>query len=209
MSSDTIDYEAPTVVLDWDGTVTMRDTLWIVLERFGDRGVFERAEDAIQDGKITYRELMEMEFRTVHGALDEVVEHLVQTVRIRPGFHELLAEHDPLILSSGFEQLIRPILAREGVRARLVANAVDAGDDGWTIRWRDRAACKVCGDWCKRTGLPPGPLVYVGDGYSDRCPALAADRIFARGDLADYLRRHRVRYEQFDDLHQVLGALGR
>ena len=43
-------------------------------------------------------------------------------------------------------------------------------------------------------------LVYVGDGYSDRCAALAADRVFARRGLAGVPRRAGRPYEPFDDL---------
>ena len=64
------------------------------------------------------------------------------------------------------------------------------------------------GDICKRRALPTGrPLVYVGDGYSDRCPVLAADRIFARGALADYLVSRGVPFEPFETLDDVAAAL--
>jgi len=50
-------------------------------------------------------------------------------------------------------------------------------------------------------------IVYVGDGYSDRCAAQAADRIFARDGLARYLDERGVRYEAFGDLHDVARSL--
>jgi 2-hydroxy-3-keto-5-methylthiopentenyl-1-phosphate phosphatase len=53
-----------------------------------------------------------------------------------------------------------------------------------------------------------GPFAYVGDGYSDRCVALAADRVFARDGLADYLEERGVVYERFDTLREVAAALG-
>src|SRR5215467_8672212 len=102
------------LVLDWDGTCTVVDTLWLVLEEFGDYEVFKRAGEQLLRGEISYRELMEMEFATVQGAtLDEVNEYLAREARIRPGLHELVERHEPLVLSSGFEELIRPLLARE------------------------------------------------------------------------------------------------
>jgi 2-hydroxy-3-keto-5-methylthiopentenyl-1-phosphate phosphatase len=66
-----------------------------------------------------------------------------------------------------------------------------------------------CGDSCKRGSLPEGDgqLVYVGDGYSDRCAALAAHRVFARDGLADYLDARRVPYVRFDDLTDVVAAI--
>jgi 2-hydroxy-3-keto-5-methylthiopentenyl-1-phosphate phosphatase len=159
-------------------------------------------------GEISYRELMELEFSTARNAhLDEVTAWLVREARIRPGFHELVERYDPFVLSSGFEELIRPLLAREGVEVELVANHLDALPDGWRVLWNREAPCDVCGDWCKRGGLPEGPVVYVGDGYSDRCPALAAERVFARAGLADYLAREGREYEPFETLFDVLRAL--
>jgi len=196
------------LVLDWDGTCTEIDTLWLVLEQFGDYDVFKRAGEQLMRGEISYRELMEIEFSTVKGAeLGEVTSWLVGAARIRPGFHELVERYDPLLLSSGFEELIRPLLAREKVDLELIANRLDPRPEGWRVRWNRDAPCDVCGDWCKRGGLPDGRVVYVGDGYSDRCPALAADRVFARAGLAQYLDAEGRDYEPFEDLFDVLRAL--
>ena len=199
---------AARLVLDWDGTCTVVDTLWLVLGEFGDYGVFKRAGERLMRGEIGYRELMELEFSTVKGAtLNEVNAWLAGEARIRPGFHELVRRHEPLILSSGFEELIRPLLAREGVEVELVANRLDPRPDGWRVVWSREQPCGVCGDWCKRAGLPDEAFVYVGDGYSDRCPALAAERVFARAGLAEYFDAERRPYEPFDDLTDVLRAL--
>jgi len=198
----------PKLVLDWDGTCTEIDTLWLVLEQFGDYDVFKRAGEQLMRGEISYRELMEIEFSTVKDArLGEVTAWLTREARIRPGFHELVARFDPLVLSSGFVELIRPLLAREGVEVELIANSLDPQPDGWRVHWNRDAPCEVCGDWCKRGGLPEGRFVYVGDGYSDRCPALAAERVFARAGLAEYLDSEGRPYERFEDLNDVLHAL--
>jgi len=198
------------LVLDWDGTCTEVDTLWLVLEEFGDYDVFKRAGEQLMRGEISYRELMEIEFATVKGAgLAEVNDYLAREARIRPGFHELVERHDPLVLSSGFEEFIRPLLAREGVDVELVANRLDPRPGGWRVRWNREQPCEVCADWCKRAGLPGEPFVYVGDGYSDRCPSLSAELIFARAGLAEYLEREGRPFEPFEDLHDVLRALER
>jgi 2-hydroxy-3-keto-5-methylthiopentenyl-1-phosphate phosphatase len=57
----------------------------------------------------------------------------------------------------------------------------------------------VCGEPCKRRAVAGHPFLYVGDGYSDRCVALAADRVFARDGLATYLEARGVAYEPFVD----------
>lgn len=195
------------LVLDWDGTVTERDSLWMVLDAFGDPEVFASVEGALADGRLSFREVMELEFATVTAPLDEVVAFLGHDATIRPGFAELAREQAPLILSSGFHELIEPLLAREGAELEVRANRLDVRADGWRVVWRDPEPCAVCGDLCKRRTLPPGPLAYAGDGYSDRCAALAADRVFARAGLADWLARQDVAFEPFADLHDVSAAL--
>jgi HAD superfamily phosphoserine phosphatase-like hydrolase len=195
------------MVLDWDGTVTVRDTLWMLLERFGDREIFARLEAGLGTTH-SHREVMELEFATVKVPLEEAVAFLVAEVEVRPGFATLVQRFRPLVLSSGFHETIEPVLAREGVDVAVVANRVDSRADGWRVVWADENPCDECGDICKRRALPTGrPLVYVGDGYSDRCPVLAADRIFARGALADYLVSRGVPFEPFETLDDVAAAL--
>ena len=65
----------------------------------------------------------------------------------------------------------------------------------------------MCGEECKRSvvdAMRDGrEVVYVGDGYSDRCAARAADIRFARRTLAEHLDREGVGYTWFDDFTTV------
>jgi 2-hydroxy-3-keto-5-methylthiopentenyl-1-phosphate phosphatase len=152
-------------------------------------------------------EVIATEFESVTAPLDEVVTFLWEHARIRRGFHELAERHRPVIISSGFHELIEPILEREGVELDVRANRVEARPDGWRVRFLDEAACAECGQACKRGLLPTGRVVFVGDGFSDRCAALAADRVFARDGLARYLDERGVPYEPFADLLDVARLL--
>jgi 2-hydroxy-3-keto-5-methylthiopentenyl-1-phosphate phosphatase len=179
----------------------------MVLEEFGDREVFDRAEGLLDNGG-TLKEVIELEFSSVSAPFDEVLRWMLDNVRVRDGFCEFAERHEPLILSSSFVETIEPILDREGVRLRVLANSVDPRPDGWRVRWRDETVCDHCSESCKRAGLPDGrPVVFVGDGYSDRCAALAADRVFARDGLAEYLGGRGGSYEVFEDFVQLGAAL--
>jgi 2-hydroxy-3-keto-5-methylthiopentenyl-1-phosphate phosphatase len=179
----------------------------MVLARFGDPGIFERAERGLENG-MTLVEVMDLEFSGLRRPLEDVVEWMLEHVRIRPGFREFAEEHDPLILSSSFVETIEPLLEREGVRLEVVANNVEPRPDGWRIRWRDETVCAHCDEACKRASLPEdGPVVFVGDGYSDRCAALAADRVFARDGLARYLDERGVTFEPFVGFPELAAAL--
>ena len=195
------------LVLDWDGTVTEIDTLHMVNDRFGNPEVFGALENEL-GRRLTLDEVIAAEMATIRAPLEDVRDWLVEHVRVRPGFRELVAEHAPLIVSSGFSELIEPILEREGVRTRVVANHVAAGADGWRATFAEGPLCEVCGERCKRSAIGSlGPFAYAGDGYSDRCVALAADLRFAREGLAEWLDEQRVAYQPFDALHDVRAAL--
>ena len=112
----------------------------MVLERFGDLEVYLALEEEL-GRSLTLHEVIAAELATVRAPLDEVVAWLLEHVRVRPGFRELVAEHDPLIVSAGFHETIEPILRRERVEARVVANRVTADPGGWRTIFAERATC--------------------------------------------------------------------
>jgi len=184
--------------------VTVDDTLILALREFGDWQVYLDAAAALRRGEITLHEEIRRDAESITTPIEEVVGWLRENLELRPGFHELAAAYRPLIVSSNFRQLIEPILEREGVELEVRANNVEWTPEGWRATFRNGEACGTCGEPCKRADLPTdGQVVYVGDGYSDRCAAQAADRIFARDGLARYLDEQGVAYEPFDDLHDV------
>jgi 2-hydroxy-3-keto-5-methylthiopentenyl-1-phosphate phosphatase len=178
----------------------------MVMRAFGDLTLYDRV-GKLGEG-LTHDELLALEFATVTAPYDEVREFVLANARVRSGFHELVERYDPLVISGTFHELIEPVLEREGVSLRLLANRVEPRSDGWRVVLRDGAVCGFCGEGCKRAALPDGDVVYVGDGYSDRCAALAASRVFARAGLAEYLDAQGVDYTFFDDLWDVARALG-
>ena len=198
--------DALPLVLDWDGTVTEHDTLHMVMEEFGDLDVFRRMEREL--GQATLQEVIAAEMSTVRAPLDRVVAWLVETVRVRRGFAELVERWDPLVVSAGFHELIGPVLEREGLTARVVANRLDPRPSGWVARFASSSPCAVCGEPCKREAVAGlERIAFAGDGWSDRCVALRADRVFARAGLARYLDGRGVPYEPLTDFVDLAGRL--
>jgi 2-hydroxy-3-keto-5-methylthiopentenyl-1-phosphate phosphatase len=197
------------VVVDWDGTVTETDGLHLVLLEFGDRGVYEQHEASL-GRELTLHEVIAGEFATVRAPLADVVGWVRENVRVRPGFGDFARRHEPFVVSSGFHELIEPVLEREGLRLEVHANRLDPRPDGWRVLFRDEAACSVCGEPCKRSAVAAlAPFVFVGDGFSDRCVAEAAARVFACDGLADYLASRGVPFERFEDFEDVDDALAK
>jgi 2-hydroxy-3-keto-5-methylthiopentenyl-1-phosphate phosphatase len=200
------------IVIDFDGTITQDDLLDQIARDFGDPAVYQEVEDALHAGTMPLREVITREYEPVTTPMPEAVAWVLEHVRVRPGFAELVesaqrAGWEVHVVSSGFEEFIGPVLAREGVDVAVHANRVDARPDGWVVEWRYPESCDHCHESCKRELLPAGYVVYIGDGYSDRCAALASDRVFAMRGLARYLEERGAAFESFDDFRDVENAL--
>jgi 2-hydroxy-3-keto-5-methylthiopentenyl-1-phosphate phosphatase len=209
------------IVCDFDGTVTARDTNSYLANTFAP------AEQASLEGKLFSRELSLREVLSAqHGAItvgsDAVVEACL-TIPLRPGFAELLegarARGDRFVLlSSGFRQLIEPMLAHAGFEGvELVSNDLHYTEAGGSVTWRELPLCSICDEQCKRHDVALlrdqgeyDEVVFIGDGFSDRCGAEEADRIFALagGALEDDLRERGRAFEQFRSLEDVASSLG-
>jgi 2-hydroxy-3-keto-5-methylthiopentenyl-1-phosphate phosphatase len=68
--------------------------------------------------------------------------------------------------------------------------------------------CLSCGN-CKgyhiRTMKQPGQqIVYIGDGYSDRCGVDESDIIFAKDDLKTYCQQEKIDFFEYNNFSEVL-----
>ena len=206
-----------TLVVDFDGTITEQDVLDAIARTFGDMDVYREVDEALDRNGMTLHEVLRREFAPVTAPVEEVVAWVLANSSVRSGFRELVAlARDRgwrlVVVSSGFRQFIEPVLEREGVGGvELVANEAEPDPSGWRVRFFDERECETCGEACKRPTVrsiaPEGEIVYVGDGYSDRCAAEDADLVFARRGLEAYLRERHVPYTHFENFHDVIAGL--
>jgi 2-hydroxy-3-keto-5-methylthiopentenyl-1-phosphate phosphatase len=200
------------IVVDFDGTITERDTLDEMCRTYAPEA-WAAAENDLQGRTMTLREVITAEFAPIVGDHDTIISETVERARVRSGFAEFVraaeaAGDQVVVVSSGFESVIRPILEREGLgRLEVVAHDVRFTPEGGIVDFRHGEPCPVCGEECKRSVVDAmrdeREVVYVGDGYSDRCAAEAADIRFARRTLADHLDREGVAYTPFEDFTTV------
>jgi 2-hydroxy-3-keto-5-methylthiopentenyl-1-phosphate phosphatase len=199
------------IACDFDGTVTERDTLHVIVEAFGTKGLWGTLQPRLTAGEITVEQAMQEEFAEVRAPWSEVLPLVLGSARVRRGFPEFVtwsrdAGHRLLIVSNGFRRVIDAVLSQAGVRnLEIVSHDAVFSTEGCRLVWSERGErCELCGRRCKRHDLrrrrvEGQRLVYLGDGISDRCAAQMADLVFARTGLAEYLGERRVPFVPFDD----------
>jgi len=209
----------PALFLDFDGTVTEEDTLVLLLDRFGrllddgrDWRVIEDDESLPEIAKLQ----AEMDLLAV--GLDEALAWLDGASRLRPGFPRFLdwaeaAGLEPVILSGGLRPIIDRTLGPLAHRlAGIHANGLEVEQGRWRVlpaaTPRLRAQCNHCKTWHLRQS-GGRPVVYIGDGSTDFCPAREADRVFARAALAARLEAEGRPYTPFTTFDDVIRSLER
>jgi HAD superfamily phosphoserine phosphatase-like hydrolase len=157
-----------TLVVDFDGTITEQDLLDEIAQTFGDEEVYKEVDEGLDDHSLTLNEVIRREFEPVRAPLAEVQDWVLENVRVRPGFHdvvELARERGWrfVIVSSGFRELIEPVLELEGLTGvELLSNSVDPDPAGWKVRFRVSETCEVCDQPCG-LGQPADSLVTPGE----------------------------------------------
>ena len=206
------------IACDFDGTITQRDTLHVIVETYGAVNLLAELEPRLRSGEITVEQAMQEEFAAVRATPEQVREAVRAHAPLRPGFSEFVrwcehAGHRLVIFSNGFRSVIGPVLDDAGLGClEVVAHDAVFSADGCRLVWSGRGTrCDLCGRPCKRRPLRERwqgeELVYLGDGISDRCVSLLADVIFARDGLAEHLTGEGVPYVPFDDFHQIQAHL--
>jgi 2,3-diketo-5-methylthio-1-phosphopentane phosphatase len=202
------------IACDFDGTITSRDTLHVVIEAFGAPGLWDEIEPRLRAGEMTVDQAMQTEFDSVHATIDDVREVVLPAAPLRAGFPAFVAwaregGHELVIMSAGFRSIIDIVFEVAGVEGlEIVANDASFSGDGCRITWAlPGGRCERCGRSCKRHSLASRregrDAVYIGDGISDRCPSLDADHVFARDGLAEFLTAQERDFTPWNDFFDI------
>ncbi len=167
---------------------------------------WNETERGLDVGARSLRDVLARQAALVRGELAEVAALLRREIAVDPAFAPFVGacrEHGiPVtIVSSGLDAIVRDRLREIGLDdLPVIANAVDARPDGWTIRFRDDVANGTDKAAVLRAARADGThTVFVGDGRSDYDAAREADVRFAkRGlDLESYLMKLDIPFEPF------------
>jgi 2-hydroxy-3-keto-5-methylthiopentenyl-1-phosphate phosphatase len=210
----------PVLFFDFDNTITQEDVLDRVIERFSVTDDWKYLEDAWSRGEISTQDCLRQQVAGLRASEAQLLD-FVAGFPIDSSFPTIVrwaaSEHIELVVvSDNFACLVREILSRHALPyVPLFANELTFAGDRPSAHFpfasRDCARCANC----KVTHYPRysgRPTIYVGDGLSDVCPAIAADLVFAKDSLAAHLNSCGITFEPFASLATVadflIGELG-
>lgn len=203
------------VVLDFDGTITLRDIGDFIVGAFAVEG-WQIADTAFKRGELSLRELWGVSVNHLRQTdHDEICRSAVQEAVIRLGFTELVefcrSNNIPVeVASSGIRFYIDAILEKAGAGdVPVSAPDIEYNKQGHgLITFKDglrdcgmTAMCKCERVWQQRR--QGRTVLFVGDGASDYCAASQADYIMARSALARNCLKENQPFTPFEDFFDV------
>ncbi|MCK9275118.1 MAG: MtnX-like HAD-IB family phosphatase [Syntrophales bacterium] len=188
------------VICDFDGTMSPKDMGYRVLKHFASNGDWESISKAYEAGIIGSQEAYR-KASSLYGNVtkEEMIRYVESQGEIDPFFPEFYTlctskKCDVKIVSDGLDFYIHTLLKKYGLDIEYYANsACFNSDKTLSIEFPHKnIECNLCGN-CKSTILRNfrkcyDLIIYIGDGYSDICPAQNADLVFAKEVLYEKLK---------------------
>jgi len=202
---------------DFDGTVTVQDSLDTVLDAFA-RADWRKVGGEIWEAGLGSRLAIQKELFLLEATPEEIETLLEENIELSPGFQEFLQfcrkrEWDFVIVSEGFSLHIDRILDKHHLTGiPYHANELIFTEAGVRTRsLHPNPECMRCGN-CKRSHILEARksydrVVYIGDGRTDHCPAGAADQVFAKRLLEKYCQQEQIPYISYRDFFDILKHL--
>ena len=204
------------VQCDFDGTITEEDASFFLLDAFA-QGDWRRLLREYKEHRISVGEFNTRAFAMVKADRPALLEAIKDKVRMRAGFHELVAccsrrGFRLVIVSNGLDFYIKAILKDSGLEnIEMHAAETRFHPEGMRVRYVDPFGNQL-DDGLKeayiKSFLDQGcRVIYVGNGDSDIVPAKYAHQIFATGELLAYCKENDLKCKLFNDLTDVVTAL--
>ena len=205
------------VWLDFDGTITIDDTLDQLLAHHTQDESWKDAERLWQQGRIGSFECLSRQLSSVRISAGDL-RFFLDGIAIDTATSSLFKFMNTLgvpfaVLSDGIDSFIAHIFAASRLDPVVRANSVRfVGSRLELVCPHRNAACESGAAHCKcRSGealsVDHRRTIYIGDGRSDLCPSRKADYVFAKGALANHLEAEGIAFERFDSLADVVASL--
>ncbi len=213
----------PAVFCDFDGTVTEIDATDQLLTQLA-HPTWREIEQEWARGLIGSRECLERQIALVQASRHEL-DALIDSVPVDRDFarfYRLLRKRGvPLyLLSDGFDYVIRRVLKRiglsKGIRDGKQVFASVLRIRGGRLQAEFPHSTPPCEHGCatckpailRRLGsCQAGPVIFIGDGLSDRLAIEEADVVFAKRNLLGYCRERGSACQPFETFAELGEAM--
>ena len=199
--------------VDFDGTITMEDTLEGAIRLFASPEEFHSVKGKLVRGEMTLSQVVRYAFDGAPSSRLERMLDYVKGVALRPGFPEFLDEMDRreipvVVISGGVRQFVELRLAPW--RGRLLGvHAVDLDTSGPGMKLV--SPYDDGNELLKKTDVMAlydyRHAIGIGDSFTDMKMSLAVDTIFARDVLAAYLQKMGRQFLLYDTFFDVIEAV--
>jgi 2,3-diketo-5-methylthio-1-phosphopentane phosphatase len=210
------------VFTDFDGTITQLDVTDEILAQLAHPS-WREVEQEWTRGMIGSRECLERQLALVDASAEEL-DALIDAVPIDPAFasfYHFTGQRGILlyVLSEGFDYVIVRILKRAGLNGP-VRNGIQMFSSALRLEGRRLIpsfphSAEPCDHGCatckaalvRRLGKGKHPVIFVGDGLSDRFAVDEADVVFAKRQLLAYCQERGKPCHPFDTFAEVEQAV--
>jgi 2-hydroxy-3-keto-5-methylthiopentenyl-1-phosphate phosphatase len=208
----------PVIFSDFDGTITRLDVTDAILEKYADPSWREVEEQWLR-GDIGSRECFERQAALVRVTAKQL-NALIDAIPLDPdftAFFRFLKDRQlPFyIVSDSFDYVIRRVLKRVGANGELrngrhlfsTGLQLEAGGLRALFPHSDHGCDHGCAT-CKPAVIrqlrkKQQPVVFIGDGLSDRFAVEEADVVFAKQELLAYCRERGMACRPFETFGEV------
>lgn len=216
------DYENMAVLIDFDGTITDKDTNVELFDQRGSiRGSINDLNKSREGAVMSHLEKMSYIFDHIKISEEDYRGFILENFKLTEGFKDfyrsLRQRKIPVaIVSGGFSNGIEIFLKAHGIDdLDIYAHSlVFDGEDIKIDFYPDPLDCcqhGPCGN-CKILRYREFKkirenIVFIGDGFTDRWVAGVAELLFAKSDLVDYCEAHDIDYlgwEDFNDISRIM-----
>lgn len=201
------------ILVDFDGTACRHDVAEHLMDHFGDPD-WRDYDVAWANGEMSTPDTIRAQAAPFAAGEDELIAYALEHCPLDPTFADFVewarTDGTPVtIVSDGLGLYIEPLLAAAGIHGvRIVTNDWAGGALAFP---NGNPGCDWCGT-CKMLAVQrsPSPVVFVGEGHSDRYGALYADLVFAKDALVALCEADGVPflpYEDFDDVRRGIESV--
>ena len=176
------------VLLDFDGTITIKDSSELVLRRFADER-WHVYDDQMDRGEIGLEECMKLQFALVHERPETIIAYLDRNVEPRPGLSGFLrmidkGKSDICIVSAGLDFFIEHFMRTRFGEFKIRSRTGKAVWYEGAIRFafpsiKNPGALDFKQDFVLESRKIHDRVILIGDGSSDYNAARSSDFIYA------------------------------